>query len=461
MFTIKGKFTEALVTIDDIEPECRAQIYAFTNHPAFTEKIVMMPDTHAGAGVPIGFSMPMTERVIPNVIGVDIGCGMLSYEMDLDFGQFSQDDWDKLDPQIRRDVPTGFNIHRKELVTLQDNDKFWLEINQEAQSFIAAWNEKFGTNYKIPTLDWHWLRTLARQANTSREQAGLSLGTLGGGNHFIEIGRSQETGKYWLTIHSGSRNFGLRVANFHQKRARQAILDRRQEFYEQKRKEIISDRSNKSYREELLEQAKTDAGLNENISIKNLEWLEGEQAVGYLLAMVFAQKFASLNRETMAEQIFKSLSHRRGVRRRDLISGRKIESVHNFIDFRDLTVRKGAIRSYEGEEMIIPFNMRDGLLICEGKSNPEWNNTAPHGAGRVMSRTKAKQTLKMEEFKEGMKNIHTNSVCAATIDESHMAYKDSQMIEEAIQPTCTVLEHVPPVFNLKDKSQEKRRKKNK
>ena len=459
MFTIKGKFTEALVTIDDVEAECRRQIHAFTNHPAFTEKIVMMPDTHAGAGVPIGFCMPITKRVIPNVIGVDIGCGMLAHEMDFDFSRFSQDDWDKFDPQIRRDVPTGFNIHRKELIDLRDAGEFWLAINQEAQGFIQAWNEKFGTDHKIPILDWHWLKTLVRQAGTSREKASLSLGTLGGGNHFIEIGRSEETGKYWLTIHSGSRNFGLRVANHHQKVARNDLLKRRQGFEAEQIQQILADPTNLEYRQELLQNAKSQAGLGEDIQLRNLEWLEGEHAIDYLLAMIFAQKFASLNRELMADQIFNSMAHRRGVRRKDLVSGRKIESIHNFIDFRDMTVRKGAIRSYKGEEMVIPFNMRDGLLICEGKSNAEWNNTAPHGAGRVMSRTKAKQTLSMEDFKEGMKDIHTNSVCAATIDESHMAYKDSEMIENAIGPTCTVLEHVPPVFNLKDKEDKKRKKK--
>jgi len=398
MIELKGKFTDATIMIDELEQECFTQIEKMINHPAFTRKVVIMPDTHAGKGSVIGFTMPLTEFVIPNVIGVDIGCGMISANI----GKNLVDHPDKMDRKIQSVVPMSTSIHSKKMF-----DQFDYEyVNSIQSEFIKNFNSTFGTKHIVHEYNDKWLGNKIKQIGIDSHRFYQSLGTLGGGNHFIEIGKSEED--YYLTIHSGSRHFGLKVAEYWQKIA-----------------------INNSSEEINLKKVKN----------RELACLIGDEMIDYLRDMIFAQYYAQLNRKNIYTLIVDRLKIQ--------FDKHIIESIHNFIDFKDLIIRKGAIRSYSGEKMIIPFNMRDGILICEGKSNKDWNFSAPHGAGRLMSRSKAKQSIDFEKYKQSMKGIFSSCVNKNTIDESPMVYKNPLTIEKLIQPTANVQVRIKPVLNIK------------
>ena len=275
-------------------------------------------------------------------------------------------------------------------------------------------------------------------------RAELSIGTLGSGNHFVEASKSDSCEDFWITIHSGSRNFGKMICEYHQEKAKNILDKKRNEGLRDKIEEITSNTSDKTKIPFLINEAKKELGLDFDFDVKGMEFLEGNDAFEYLIDMVVAQKYAQFNRKMMLNIICGILNV---TKPKEII-----ESTHNYIDFRDFIIRKGAIRSYIGEKMIIPFNMRDGILVCEGKSNSEWNNSAPHGAGRIMSRTKAKESIDIDLFKKQMEGIYSTSVCKGTLDEAPDAYKDSKMIELAIEPTATIIDKLKPLLNIKDKN---------
>ena len=440
MFEITGKFTTAKVMTDELEPSCAAQITHFVNHPSFTNPVAIMPDTHTGKGSVIGFTMPLSSTVIPNVIGVDIGCGMLS----LNIGDTIRMPLAQLDHKIRQRVPFGMAIHDKPLVNME-REFPWHEARVRAEKFALAYNEKFGKALDVPLYDLQWFMSKCDKIRAGGLRRFInSLGTLGGGNHFIEIGVAQgdaaAAGNYWITIHTGSRNFGKCVCEYWQGRAEKNFSKSAKEDIQSqiaRAKEEIKDGKLLFEKIKELKARKKKPGID----MKGCEWLEGEEAAGYLMDMVFAQMYAEVNRKTIGVVLCDIL----GVSPED-----SIETVHNFIDFRDFIIRKGAIRSYAGERMIVPFNMRDGILICEGKSSPSWNFSAPHGAGRAMSRSQAKKILNVEEFKQQMKEVFSTSVGIGTLDEAPGAYKPASFIEEAIQPTATIISRIKPIHNMKD-----------
>lgn len=440
MKKIEGYFGSAHVTIDNIEVACANQIAGFLNHPAFTNQIVIMPDTHAGKGSVIGFTMPIVPGcIIPNVIGVDIGCGMLAINTGKhDLGIVPE----QLDSRIRKGVPFGKNVHAKPAV---DMSVFpWEHANMLATNFASAYATRFGVTLNPPEYNNEdWFRKKCRDIGIDQQRAEKSIGTLGGGNHFIEFGRSAETDEIWLVIHTGSRGFGSKIAEHWQLVATATVRPRRAEALRERIAEIKASAKG----EEIalrIKDARNGLGLAKGVNDDPaMDWLEGEEAVGYLFDMIFAQVYAEYNRHTIARIIMDIV----GCGEVD-----KIETVHNFIDFHDFITRKGAIRSYAGERMIIPFNMRDGILICEGKSNAEWNCSAPHGAGRLMSRGDALRNLDMEVFREEMARagIFSTSVCPSTLDEAAGAYKPAEMIEQAIAPTAQIVDRLKPIHNLKD-----------
>lgn len=386
----QGKFGKAEVMIDEIDTATVEQIYGFLNHEAFTNRIAIMPDCHKGAGAVIGFTMPITDKVIPNVVGVDIGCGMLSVNVGKRvFEKFTKEEIDGI---IRTKIPFGKNVHPHTLFSIEMDDRFHKELKEELRLFTMAYNRKFDVKYDIPEYDF---MDLCPEIGMDYDRFCKSIGTLGSGNHFIEIGKSELTGDYWITFHSGSRQFGLKVALYHQRRA----------------------------------------GKGE------LAYLEGREAFDYLVDMVIAQKYANENRKVMCDIVVKALN---------LEVRETIVSVHNYIDFNDFIIRKGAITSYEDQKMIIPWNMEDGITICEGKSNPEWNYSAPHGAGRLGSRSWAKKKFSSKVAQERMlkKGIFTS--CVPT-DEVKEAYKDPALIEKYLEPTATIVDRLIPVLNLKSK----------
>ncbi|MGF7109660.1 RtcB family protein [Treponema pedis] len=372
MQTIQGKYNKANVMIDSIDSETEKQIKTFLNHKAFEgTNIAVMPDCHAGKGAVIGFTMNMDKYIIPNIVGVDIGCGILSAQLNIKNPNLAE-----LDNFIKKNIPSGTSVHRVHKV---DNKEFEEEIIEES-----------------------------KKVNMDTDRALKSVGTLGGGNHFIELGKDSQ-GRFWLTIHSGSRNLGLQIAVFYQKKAK-----------------------------EILE---TSGILSEED--KNLEYLLTESTEGkaYLHATYFAQKYAKANRLKMIELISEFLNTE---------PVELVESVHNFIG-NDGIIRKGATSAKLDEKLIIPFNMRDGLAFCRGKGNDVYNQSAPHGAGRIMSRTKAFASLSLKTFQKEMYNagIFTTTATKNTLDESPAAYKDKEIILKHIKPTADIKDFVKPVYNFK------------
>lgn len=394
MLEYKGKFGKAKVMINIIDTATVSQIYEFLNHEAFTNPIAIMPDTHAGNGAVIGFTMEMTDKIIPNVVGVDINCGM--YLMNVGKNILAEMSRSEIDTAIRNAIPFGTNVHKK---PVKLTEAFWYSVGVKHRNFVMKYNKRFGTHYEPATFSEYWFDKKCDEIGISTERAIQSVGTLGGGNHFIELGKSEKTGDYCFTIHSGSRQFGLKICLYWQRRAGKGAL----------------------------------------------AYLTGQDAFGYLTDMVVAQTYAEYNRFYMANHILKACGLDFDTHVKHII-----ETNHNFIDFDDFIIRKGAIRSYVGEQMIIPFNMEDGILICEGKSNPEWNFSAPHGAGRVGSRSWAKKNLNLEDAKHRMekKDIYFSTLPK---DELKGAYKDPKIIEDAIEPTAVIIDRIKPVLAMKDR----------
>jgi len=392
MFEIKGKNGTVKVVDTQVDEKVTSHMYKILDSPAFTNQIVIMPDYHEGKGAVIGFTMPMTDKVVPSVIGVDIGCGMLSMNVGKDL--FKTINYKEANRKIRNIIPFGPNVND----TVDKESKMIIDdiYPPNIKNIIPQLSQKLSKTYFYEP----YTKSFAEKCQDweiEPERVYKSVGSLGSGNHFIEIGISKNTEDYWITVHSGSRQLGLKIANYWQKKA----------------------------------------GKNE------LDYLAGDNLVGYLADMYFAQLYASVNRNTIMDKIYNSLFNKF-----PNIDIKKIESIHNYINFDDFIIRKGAIASYNREQMIIPFNMEDGVLICEGKSNSEWNYSAPHGAGRVGSRAWAKENLSLTEAEERMqaKGIFSSYI---PLDESKSAYKDSGVIEKAIEPTATIIDRISPVLNLK------------
>ena len=402
----------------NIEQEAIDQINTLMEQPAFSDcKVRIMPDVHAGAGCVIGFTADLGDKVIPNIVGVDIGCGMLTIEL----GEIDKDDdsianhvtevdFEKLDRVIRERVPCGYNIHEASSIYRSKN-KF--EVLQELKCY----------------------RDLK---DTKRFQR--SIGTLGGGNHFIEIDEGAE-GKKFLVIHTGSRNLGKQVADYYQNLAVE-LMQGKDELYS-KQEQLIADYKAQGRRSEIQDAIKQlrKSWRPADLDIpKDLCYLTGKYREDYLHDMRICQEFAVLNRQTIADAIMSGMGW---------VGIDIFETIHNYIEFESNMVRKGAISAKEGEKLLIPINMRDGCIVGIGKGNDDWNQSAPHGAGRIMSRHKAREVVSMDEFRESMDGIFTTSVSVDTIDEAPMVYKPMDEIVENIKPTVDILEIIKPVYNFK------------
>ncbi|MGM1044719.1 MAG: RtcB family protein [Bacillota bacterium] len=405
MIEAKGKYNTAKIFTDNIEDTAYGQILELCNQQAFEgTKIRIMPDTHAGKGCVIGFTAELQGKVVPNLIGVDIGCGMTVTDLgkiDINFNE--------LDNFIRNNIPHGNSINQKRVAEPIGN----------------------GLMDKITVI--------SSKTNTQLDKHVRSLGSLGGGNHFIEINEDSAGNKY-LVIHSGSRNLGLQVAKYHQKKAEEYCESKTKELRNQMNKEIGLLKQSGNHKDIQAVIDKYEVMFIEYRVPKSLMFLEGELAEEYLNDMYAAQEFAMWNRQTMAKTITDFL----GVKNASSFS-----SVHNYIDPSDNIIRKGATRAKKGEKLIIPINMRDGSIIAIGKGNEDWNNSAPHGAGRILSRSKAKEVLSLDEFKSTMNSVWTSSVGSSTIDEAPMAYKPLEEIVNNTGDTVEILEIIKPLYNFK------------
>ena len=391
---------------DNIEDKAREQIDLLLEQEPFKDcKIRIMPDVHAGAGCVIGFTGDLKDKVIPNIVGVDIGCGMLCVELgniDLDL--------EKLDKIIHEYIPSGFNVYKERKVKF---DKL-----QE-------------------------LKCYRELKDTKRLER--SLGTLGGGNHFIEVDVDEDNNKY-LVIHTGSRNLGKQVAEYYQELANQ-LCNYNISEYNDKQEKIIKEYKETDRKKEIqatLKELKKEYQVNKNKIPKELAYLEGKYKAAYLHDMKICQKFAQLNRENIAKQILFYY-----FAKEQIPICNKFETIHNYISFEDNIIRKGSISARKGKKVLIPMNMRDGCIIAIGNGNDDWNQSAPHGAGRIMSRNKAKEVLNMEEYKDTMKDIYTTSVDENTIDEAPMVYKPMQEIINCIEDTVEIIKIIKPIYNFK------------
>jgi RNA-splicing ligase RtcB len=413
---VRGKYAEAVIFTEEVEQEALAQIINILNQPMMKGvKVRIMPDVHAGAGICIGYTATLNDYVVPNFIGVDIGCGMTA----LPLGKLPVN-FPKLDKFIRNKIPNGNSVYQKfdeDFV----RDVFYGFINSGELSFPA---------FKGAVND----TALAIKTKPARHMC--SIGTLGGGNHFISLDENKG-GELFLVIHSGSRNFGKCVAEYHQNIAKSPAISagRMAELVEEIKRTTPREQIEAKIRElkNSVEQKRT-----------GLEWLKGEEARNYENDMVLAQRFAQLNRRVMIAKIAGHLGFRYA--EADLI-----ESVHNYINFKDGVIRKGAISAQKGEQVLIPLSMADGILYGEGLGNEDWNCSAPHGAGRLMSRSKAKDAITVEEYARRMKDAGVWSSCIgrSTLDEAPQAYKDPAVIKDAIGGTVTVLDHWREVYNFK------------
>lgn len=404
MLEINGKFCTAKVYIDTVEDTAEEQIKTLCDQ-SFAEgcKIRIMPDVHAGAGCVIGFTADLGARVIPNIVGVDIGCGMLT----VDLG-FNDVDFEKLDRIIREKIPSGKDVQPGRLIRLPE----------------------------IQNL--HCYRELKDAKRLER-----SVGSLGGGNHFIEIDVDDE-GRRYLVIHSGSRNLGKQVADIYQKMAIE--IHRGIEEYWAERDRVINEYKAQGRRKEIeatLKEMKKAFQLKVTEVPEELCYLEGKYRDMYLHDMQFCQQFAHLNRFMMAKLILNNLFGK------EVEDFEHFETVHNYIDMESNIIRKGAVSAQEGEKLLIPINMRDGSLICVGKGNEDWNCSAPHGAGRLFSRNTAKDKFTVEEFQKSMEGIFSTCISDRTLDESPMAYKNMDDIVNNITPTADIIKVIKPVYNFK------------
>ena len=397
MLNIEGKVNTAVVYAKVIEDAAVEQIKRMCDYElAAGSRIRIMPDVHSGKGCTIGTTMTVVDRAVPNIVGVDIGCGMYTINIGKD-----DIDFEKLD-EAAHYIPSGKSV--------------W-EGRQER-------------------FDLTTLRCYRNLTDTKRLQR--SLGTLGGGNHFIEVDMAQDGEKY-LVIHSGSRNLGKQVAEIYQQLA--VYLHEGKEEYFKKRYALIAEYKAAGRRKEIHEALKELKWERKETEIpEDLCYLYGTYFEDYLHDVEICQQFAKRNREKMAEVIFE----RTGISGKDAF-----HTIHNYIDTDEMILRKGAIAAHEGEKVLIPINMRDGSVLAVGKGNPEWNYSAPHGAGRLMSRTKAKESLDMKTYKKEMKGIYTTSVNESTLDEAPMAYKSLEDIIDVIRDSVDIIDIMKPIYNFK------------
>lgn len=384
---------------ENIETVALEQIHRLMEMPAFKDcKVRIMPDVHAGAGCVIGFTADLGDKVIPNIVGVDIGCGMLTANL----GQIDLN-LEQLDNCIKQNVPAGMNVHK------------------EVQPF-----------------DFTSLRCYKELKNINHIEC--SLGTLGGGNHFIEVDTDSEGNKY-LIIHTGSRNLGKQVAEIYQRKAIDYIsgADKMDEAIATLIKTYKADGRQSEINDAIIA---LKANYKDKVPDmpKELCYLEGQNREDYLHDMKICQEFAVANRKMIVETICKKM----GIHYVDIF-----ETIHNYISFEDNIVRKGAISARKGERVLIPMNMRDGCIIGIGKGNEDWNCSAPHGAGRLMSRAEARRELQLEDFQETMKGIYSTTVNMSTIDEAPFAYKPAQEIIDNVKDTIDIIDILKPIYNFK------------
>lgn len=396
MLEIRGKFNTAKVFTDIIDEDSIRQVYELCNQ-SFAEgaKIRMMPDVHAGAGCVIGTTMTITDSVVPNMVGVDIGCGMETVRI-----KGRKLEVEQLDKLIKFNIPSGFDIREK--------------------------RHRYAEKARLEEL------RCAEQVNLDR--AYRSLGTLGGGNHFIEADKGEDG--IYIVIHSGSRHLGVEVAKFYQKRA----IEELKHSGDADVRKLIDEMKSQGREKEIEAAVREHNSQAKKAVPDHLAYVYGTAFDDYIHDMKIVQDFAMLNRKAMMDEIVRGMK---------LKVEDEFTTIHNYIDTEKMIVRKGSVSAQSGERLIIPINMRDGSLICIGKGNDDWNCSAPHGAGRLFSRSQAKQNFTVSEYKKQMSGIYSTTINQSTLDECPMAYKSMDDIVKNIGDTVEIAEIIKPIYNFK------------
>lgn len=403
MQLVEGKHNTAKVFTDVVDEKSLQQIKTLCDQE-FTSgaRIRLMPDVHAGAGCTIGTTMTIKDKIVPNLVGVDIGCGMETLMIHKDSEAAQKFDPAQLDMIIRKNIPCGFDIR------------------------------KFEHQY-VAEVEWDNIKGIY-----NKHRAQLSLGTLGGGNHFIEADKDEE-GNLYIVVHSGSRHAGLEIAEYYQEMAWRQLNGKTKADLDAMISQLKAEG-----RETEIEAKRVEMNAQIKTQIpKDLAYVSGYLFDDYINDMRIMQHFAMLNRKAMINTISIGLH----LKKEEIVE--QFTTIHNYIDTDNMILRKGAVSAQKGEKLLIPINMRDGSLICLGKGNEDWNCSAPHGAGRVMSRMKAKKELSMEEFKAEMSGIYSTTVTKETLDEAPMAYKTMDDIVANIGPTADILNVIKPIYNFK------------
>lgn len=397
MLQLKGKFCkDCIIYTDNIEQDALSMIYHFLDHPMFNEsKIRIMPDVHAGKDIVVGFTVPFSDHVNPDHVGGDIGCSVSTSVTDL---PVNAADYPEIERLIREYVKFGMSIHSKSVYKVAE---LYKHLQMRLDEARAQWPKMVNNT----SVNEKGITAFLKRIDQTEHMFYHSIGTVGGGNHFIEVGVTPD-GNYAFTVHCGSRNLGQKVWKYWKKESGKLV------------------------------------GISNG-------YLSGEAMKGYITDMVISQAYAEFNHKVIAALVLDAVVQ--GSSRNAKVV-EHIYTTHNYIDFSMKILRKGAVAATEGKKLVIPFNMRDGLIICTGKGNSDWNCSAPHGAGRLMSRADAKQLIDLEEFKESMEGIYSTSVGSGTIDESPMAYKDPKEILKLIENTVEVDYFIKPVINLKASS---------
>ena len=398
---VVGKYGKAVVYNDTVEQEAISQIINLLNQPmAENAHVRVMPDIHAGAGCVIGYTAKLTDYVVPNLIGVDIGCSVSAVSM-------QTVNLDAFNSRFEKLIPVGRNIHKTPIYHISD--------------FAVDHIKEFEYVCKVIGMDIDYMK--------------CSLGTLGGGNHYSEVDVDSK-GDWWFTLHTGSRNFGLRIAKYFQDKAQKVDTSSQIE-------KIKCEYSGKDIENKIKE-------LNENAyKPKGLEWLEPADRENYLTFMRIAQNYAKANHNVIIRTVLPESYLRYSPSEYGRMHIHSYFTSHNYIDMYNGIIRKGAVSAQINELFLIPLNMRDGTLFCRGKGNEEWNFSAPHGAGRLMSRRSAKENLSFKDYEKSMEGVYSTCVSKSTLDESPDAYKNADEIKKYIEPTATILDHWKPVWNYK------------
>ena len=397
MIELNGKYASAKVFTETIDPTAVSQIIELCNQPMSKDShIRIMPDVHAGAGCTIGTTMHITDKAVPNLVGVDIGCGMETVKL-----KEKHIELQKLDKLIYAKIPSGFDIREK----------------------AHRYSEKID------------LTKLFCYDHINPIRAERSIGTLGGGNHFIEADKGED-GSIYIVIHSGSRHLGVETAKYYQEEAFRRLNGSSKNDVDA----LIARMKSEGREKQIQSEIKKLQNTKFTDIPKHLAYCEGELFEQYIHDMKIVQEFAMLSRQAMMDEIIKGMH---------LHIAEQFTTIHNYIDTENMILRKGAVSAQAGEKLLIPINMRDGSLICTGKGNADWNCSAPHGAGRLMSRSQAKQSFTVSEFRKQMNGIYTTSVNAQTLDECPMAYKSIDDIVDNIGDTVEINEIIKPIYNFK------------